>query len=91
MKGISFTKRRGISFRLYEHDNEKQDVLVPGVTIKTINGVSLMGKGNLNLATGLGGPGMLAFSVDPDNMHLMCENGVEGTFGLTENGHFIYQ
>ena len=90
MKGISFTLLRGISFRLNEHDIEKQDVLVPGVTIKNINGVSLLGRGNLNLVAGIYGPGLLAFHVD-DNMHLQCENGIEGTFGLNENGHFIYQ
>ena len=90
MKGISFTLRRGINFRLYEHDIEKQDVLVPGVNIKNINGVPLLGRGNLNLATGIIGPGLLSFHVD-EHMHLICENGIEGTFGLSPNKHFIYQ
>lgn len=90
MKGISFTLRRGIHFRITEHDSEKQDVLIPGENIKNINGVSLLGSGNLNLAAGIIGPGLLSFHVD-ENMHLICENGIEGTFGLSENKHFIYQ
>lgn len=90
MEGINFV-RRGIDFRLTEHDPTKQDLLISGQSIKTINGVDILTAGNLNLATGLGGPGMLAFNVDESNMHLMCDNGVEGTFGLDANEHFIYQ
>lgn len=89
MEGVNFITR-GIDFRITEHDPTKQDVLVPGKTIKNINGVPLVGEGNLNLAAGIIGPGLLSFHVD-ENMHLICENGIEGTFGLSENKHFIYQ
>lgn len=89
MEGVNFITR-GIDFRITEHDPTKQDVLVPGKTIKNINGVSIIGEGNLNLGGVIIGPGLLSFHVD-EHMHLICENGIEGTFGLSDNKHFIYQ
>lgn len=41
---------------------EKQDALVSGENIKTVNGQSLLGKGNIEIQGGTGGGG----SVDPE-------------------------
>jgi hypothetical protein len=47
--------------------SEKQDVLVSGETLKTINGASLLGSGNLVIAGGTGGAGDMTMAVyDPD-------------------------
>lgn len=49
MNGVNFAMR-GIDFRLSEHDDTKQDVLVPGVNIKNINGIPMTGPGNVVIA-----------------------------------------
>lgn len=46
MEGINFIQR-GIDFRITEHDPTKQNVLVSGENIKTVNGESLVGSGNV--------------------------------------------
>ena len=58
----------------------KQPILISGETIKTINGISLLGEGDICT--------QLWFSID-DNGHLIMINGEEGTFTI-DNGHLMY-
>ena len=50
MEGFNL-KKRGFDFRMTEHDPTKQDLLVSGENIKTVNGETLLGSGNV-LITG---------------------------------------
>lgn len=49
MEGVNFVQRC-VDFRITEHDGTKQNVLVPGVNIKNINGIPITGSGNIVIA-----------------------------------------
>ena len=71
----------------------KQDTLVSGTNIKTINNNSLLGSGNINIQGGGGGSviGTGSFSID-NNGHLIVElpNGVDNPYFINSNGHLVY-
>jgi hypothetical protein len=64
----------------------KQDTLRSGTNIKTVNGNSILGSGDLSV-TGdcIAYP---SFEID-SNGHLIMSGGQQGLFTL-ENGHLIY-
>lgn len=74
------------------HDNSKQDLLVSGTNIKTINNTSLLGSGNINIQGGDGSViGTGSFSIN-DNGHLIVElpNAVDNPYYINDNGHLVY-
>ena len=73
--------------------NTKQDKLVSGTNIKTINNNSLLGSGNITIQGG-GGGGITAvgsFSIN-DNGHLIAEipSGMTNPYSINSSGHLIY-
>ena len=70
----------------------KQDTLVSGTNIKTINNNSLLGSGNINIQGGGGSViGTGSFSID-ENGHLIVElpDAVDNPYYINNNGHLIY-
>ena len=72
--------------------DSKQDTLVSGTNIKTINNNSLLGSGNINIQGGGGSViGTGSFSIN-SNGHLIVElpDGVDNPYYINNNGHLIY-
>lgn len=70
----------------------KQDILVSGTSIKTINNESLLGSGNISIQGGGGSViGTGSFSIN-NNGHLIVElpNGVDNPYFINGNGHLVY-
>ena len=69
----------------------KQDVLVSGTSIKTINNESLLGSGNISIQGGGSVIGTGSFSID-NNGHLIVElpTGVVNPYSINSQGHLIY-
>ena len=71
----------------------KQDLLVSGTNIKTINNQSLLGSGNITIQGGGGGSviGTGSFSID-EYGHLIVElpDAVDNPYYINNNGHLIY-
>lgn len=70
----------------------KQDSLVSGTNIKTINNESLLGSGNINIQGGGGSViGTGSFSINNQG-HLIVElpNAVDNPYFIDNNGHLIY-
>lgn len=64
----------------------KQDALRSGTNIKTVNGESILGSGDLNVSGDcIAYP---SFEID-SNGHLIMSGGQQGLFTL-ENGHLMY-
>lgn len=72
----------------------KQDKLISGTNLKTINNTSILGSGNIDIQGG-GGGGTInmvgAFSID-DNGHLIVElpDGYSNPYSINSSGHLIY-
>ena len=74
------------------HDDSKQDLLISGTSIKTINNQSLLGSGNINIEGGGGGVIMVgSFEID-ENGHLIATipDGATNPYSINSNGHLIY-
>ena len=75
------------------HDDSKQDTLISGTNIKTINHQSLLGSGNITIQGGGGGSviGTGSFSIDT-NGHLIVElpDAVDNPYYINAQGHLIY-
>ena len=70
----------------------KQDLLISGTNIKTINNNSLLGSGNITIEGGGGSViGTGSFSIN-NNGHLIVElpNAVDNPYFIDNNGHLIY-
>lgn len=71
----------------------KQDGLISGENIKTINNNSILGSGNITIQGGGGGSviGTGSFSID-NNGHLIVElpDAVDNPYYINANGHLIY-
>ena len=70
----------------------KQNTLISGTNIKTVNNQSLLGSGNITIQGGGGSViGTGSFSID-NNGHLIVElpNGVDNPYFIDNNGHLIY-
>lgn len=70
----------------------KQDTLISGTNIKTINNTSLLGSGNIDIQGGGGSViGTGSFSID-NNGHLIVElpNAVDNPYFINNNGHLVY-
>ena len=70
----------------------KQDLLISGTNIKTINNNSLLGNGNITIEGGGGSViGTGSFSIN-NNGHLIVElpNAVDNPYFIDNNGHLIY-
>ena len=70
----------------------KQDLLVSGTTIKTVNNNSLLGSGNIEIQGGGGSViGTGSFSINSSG-HLIVElpNGVDNPYFINGNGHLVY-
>ena len=73
---------------------DKQDKLISGTNIKTINHTSLLGSGNIDIQGG-GGGGTInmvgAFTINQEG-HLIVElpDGVDNPYYIDNNGHLIY-
>ena len=71
---------------------DKQDKLVSGTNIKTINNTSLLGSGNIDIQGGGGSViGTGSFSINNQG-HLIVElpNGVDNPYFINNQGHLIY-
>ena len=73
---------------------DKQDKLVSGTNIKTINNQTLLGSGNITIQGGGGGGGITAvgsFSID-ENGHLIATipDGMTNPYSINSSGHLIY-
>lgn len=77
------------------HDTTKQDTLISGTNIKTINHQSLLGSGNINIEGGGGGSGVVmvgSFEID-NNGHLIATipDGASNPYHIDfSTGHLIY-
>ena len=67
---------------------QKQDNLVSGTNIKTVNNQSLLGNGNIEISVGGSYIAYPSFSIN-NNGHLIMTDGAEGLFTI-ENGHLKY-
>lgn len=76
------------------HDNTKQDLLISGQNIKTINHTSLLGSGNIDIQGGGGGGSivMVGSFVINEQGHLIATipNGADNPYYINEQGHLIY-
>lgn len=75
------------------HDDTKQDLLISGENIKTINNTSLLGSGNINIQGGGGGGVIMVGSFEIDeNGHLIATipEGATNPYRIDSNGHLIY-
>ena len=77
------------------HDTTKQDTLISGTNIKTINHQSLLGSGNITIEGGGGGSGVVmvgSFEID-NNGHLIATipDGASNPYHIDfSTGHLIY-
>lgn len=77
------------------HDDSKQDTLISGTNIKTINHQSLLGSGNINIEGGGGGGSIVmvgSFEID-NNGHLIATipDGASNPYFIDfSTGHLIY-
>ena len=76
------------------HDNTKQDTLISGTNIKTINNQSLLGSGNITIQGGGGSGGVVmvgSFEID-NNGHLIATipDGASNPYTINNEGHLIY-
>ena len=77
------------------HDDSKQDLLVSGTNIKTINHQSLLGSGNITIEGGGGGGSIVmvgSFEID-NNGHLIATipDGASNPYHIDfSTGHLIY-
>ena len=77
------------------HDDSKQDLLVSGTNIKTINHQSLLGSGNITIEGGGGGGSIVmvgSFEID-NNGHLIATipDGASNPYHIDfSTGHWIY-
>ena len=77
------------------HDNTKQDLLISGQNIKTINHTSLLGSGNIDIQGGGGGGSIVmvgSFEID-NNGHLIATipDGASNPYHIDfSTGHLIY-
>ena len=76
------------------HDDSKQDTLISGTNIKTINHQSLLGSGNITIEGGGGGSGVVmvgSFRIN-DEGHLIVTlpTGTLNPYHIDDNGHLIY-
>lgn len=73
--------------------NSKQNTLISGTNIKTINNQTLLGSGNITIQGGGGGSviGTGSFSIN-NNGHLIVElpDAVDNPYFIDNNGHLIY-
>lgn len=81
-----FLDKNGLSYFWGLVNRLKQDTLRSGTNIKTVNGNSILGSGDLEV-TGdcIAYP---TFEID-SNGHLIMSGGQQGLFTL-ENGHLMY-
>lgn len=77
------------------HDDSKQDLLISGTNIKTINHQSLLGSGNITIEGGGGGGSIVmvgSFEID-NNGHLIATipDGASNPYHIDfSTGHLIY-
>ena len=76
------------------HDDSKQDTLISGENIKTINHQSLLGSGNITIEGGGGGGSIVmvgSFEID-NNGHLIATipDGASNPYSIDNSGHLIY-
>ena len=76
------------------HDDSKQDLLISGQNIKTINHTSLLGSGNIDIQGGGGGGSIVmvgSFEIDT-NGHLIATipDGASNPYSIDNSGHLIY-
>ena len=76
------------------HDNTKQDTLISGTNIKTINNQSLLGSGNITIQGGGGSGGTVmvgSFEINEQG-HLIATipDGASNPYTINESGHLIY-
>ena len=76
------------------HDDSKQDLLISGQNIKTINHTSLLGSGNIDIQGGGGGGSIVmvgSFEIDT-NGHLIATipDGASNPDSIDNSGHLIY-
>ena len=76
------------------HDDSKQDTLISGTNIKTINHQSLLGSGNITIEGGGGGGSIVmvgSFEID-NNGHLIATipDGASNPYSIDNSGHLIY-
>ena len=75
------------------HDDSKQDLLISGTNIKTINQQSILGSGNITIQGGGGGGVIMVGSFEiNENGHLIATipDGATNPYTINENGHLIY-
>ena len=75
------------------HDDSKQDLLISGTNIKTINNTSLLGSGNITIeGGGSGGVVMVgSFRINDDgDLIVTLPTGTLNPYHIDENGDLIY-
>lgn len=76
------------------HDNTKQDTLISGTNIKTINHQSLLGSGNITIEGGGGGSGVVmvgSFRInDEGDLIVTLPTGTLNPYHINDDGDLIY-
>lgn len=67
------------------HDNSKQDTLVSGTNIKTINNTSLLGSGNIDISGGGSNPTDVRINGTSITSNDVADIKTEGTYNATTN------
>ncbi|MBK9497427.1 MAG: hypothetical protein IPO08_23475 [Xanthomonadales bacterium] len=97
LSGISFAQNAAISAsdsivlafgKLQAQVSGKQDTLVSGTNIKTLNGQSLLGSGNLAVSGGGGGGDMLAATYDPNGDGKIAPEQISGLATVATSGSY---
>lgn len=65
-------------------DTTRQATLVSGTNIKTINGISLLGSGDISVGGGGGGATNLTYTASPTNGIVVSDTGTDATIPLAD-------
>lgn len=84
INGFSKLRNLPLADSVLQALNAKQAVLVSGQNIKTINGLSLLGSGNISISGG-GGGGSSNFIIDYDYNIIGIKDGVNTNFNTSQD------
>lgn len=87
MKNETATKQefQAVSSTIAELEDDKQDILVSGINIKTINNESILGQGNINIQGGGTSDFNLLENIPTKSLSTLSQNDIEDNTVITLN------